>query len=113
MANLYRPPAPSPAAPQNPVTNSSPNSTSATQYILNDTSLAALVLPDGARHLFFQDNNGLILHAIHSVTEDQWTVHPSLDLHSSPKNHTPIAATVYSLTELQDDVNMGTVTVNN
>lgn len=92
--------------------SSSPNSTNATQYILNDTSLAALVLPDGDRHLFFQDNNGTIRRAIKSLTESQWTISPSLDLGSSPKNHTPIAATVYSWTELKDDGDRKSVTVN-
>ena len=105
LANFHSPPAPSPTAPQNPAPKSSPNSTIATQYILNDTSLAALVLSDGDRHLFFQDNNGLIRRVIRSASENQWAIDPSRNLSSSPKSNTPLAATAYSDTEIFNEYN--------
>ena len=78
-----------------PVPTSSPNLTSAIQYFLNDTSLAALILPSGARQLFFQDNNGIIRGAIRSASKNQWTISPDLNLSSNSKRNTPLAATIY------------------
>ncbi|KAM0799383.1 hypothetical protein BDR22DRAFT_910741 [Usnea florida] len=92
LSTTTNPPTPSPTAPQNHTTE--PIST--TQYILNDTSLAAIVLSDGDRHVFFQDSNGSIRHAIRSASENQWTISISLNLSSRPKNHTPLAANGYS-----------------
>lgn len=88
---------------------SSPNTTSIAQYILNDTSLAALVLPNGDRQLYFQDSSGSIRRAIRSASENQWTISPSLDLNSyldylsNPRNYTPLSATVYNAIEVADD----------
>ena len=92
LANFRSQPAPSATAPQNPANTSSPQSTNAIQYVLNDTSLAAIVLPGGDRHIFFQDNNGSIRRAIRSASENLWTISQSLNLSSTPKNHTPLAA---------------------
>ena len=89
LASSYSPPA----------TTSSRNLTSAAQYILDDTSLAALIIPNGDRHLFFQDNNGSIRHAIRTGSDKQWTISPYLNLSANPKTHTPLAATVYNEAE--------------
>ena len=69
------------------------------QYILNDTSLAAVLADDGDRHLFFQDNTGLIRRAVRVESNGQWTT--SLNLNASanpyPKRHTPLTASGLSL----------------
>ena len=71
--------------------------THAPQIILNDTSLAAVSLSNGDRHLFFQDNTGLIRRAVRVESNGQWTTSPNLnastDLSSNPKRHTPLTAT--------------------
>ena len=73
-------------SPSNPVI------TLAEQYILNDTSLAALILANGDRHLFFQDNTGLIRRAVRTASNNQWSTSPTLSVDSNAKNHTPLAA---------------------
>ena len=74
-----------------------PNITHAPQYILNDTSLAAVFLSNGDRHFFFQDNTGLIRRAVRVESNGQWTTSPNLnasaDASSNPKRHTPLTAT--------------------
>lgn len=92
-----------PSRPQNPVTSSRPTTTSAAQYILNDTSLAALVLAYGDRQLFFQANNGSIRSAVFTESENQWNLSTYFDLSSNPKSHTPLAATVYNSVESIND----------
>ena len=82
-------------APLNTVTTSNPKTTSAAQYILNDTSLAALFLDSGDRQLFFQDNNGSIRRAIRTASDEPWVISPHFNLSASSKKHTPLAATVY------------------
>lgn len=94
--------------PQNPRPATSPNITHAAQFILNDTSLAALSLPNGDRQLFFQDSTGLIRRAIRTTSSSQWSTSPYLNTSTtvntstaqyvnapiSPKNYTPLAVTV-------------------
>ena len=84
LAHFYSPPAPQ-----------SHNITPTAQFILNDTSLAALSLSNGDRHLFFQDNTGRIRRAIRTESNNQWSTGPYLNLSSNPKNYTPLVATVY------------------
>ncbi|KAF6235742.1 hypothetical protein HO173_005937 [Letharia columbiana] len=90
--SLYKPPrVSSPPAP---------NITYTPQYILNDTSLAAVSLSNGDRHLFFQDNTGLIRRAVRVESNGQWTTSPNLNasadpsskLSSNPKRNTPLTA---------------------
>ena len=81
---------------------SNPKITSAAQYILNDTSLAALILPSGDRQLFFQDNNGSIRRAIRTASDEQWVISPYFNLSASSKKHTPLAATVYNDAEARE-----------
>lgn len=73
-----------------------PDTSSVAPFILNDTSLAAVILPD-ARHLFFQDVNGRIRSAVRTTQSTQWTTSPKTGFGSDPdfgaKNHTPLAAT--------------------
>lgn len=76
----------SPPAPQNP------NTTRVAQHILNDTSLAAISLPNGDRQLFFQDNTGLIRHAIRTGINGQWNTSSYLNISSNPENNTPLVA---------------------
>ncbi len=66
----------------------------AAQYILNDTSLAAVSLANGDRHLFFQDNTGLIRRAIRTASNGQWSTSSYLNASSNAKQHTPPAAII-------------------
>lgn len=76
------------------------NITYTPQYILNDTSLAAVSLSNGDRHLFFQDNTGLIRRAVRVESNGQWTTTPNLnasadpssEVISNPKRNTPLTA---------------------
>ena len=84
LAKICSPPAPSP--PQ--------------QYILNDTSLAALHFENDDRQLFFQDVNGTIRRAIYTASTSHWTTSRELYVPSSAKNHTPLAVVGTSATEV-------------
>lgn len=75
-----------PAAPANPVNSS------ITQQILNDTSLAAVTMGSGDRHLFYQDLNGLIQQVFYTASEDQWIVNTSPVGISDARYLTPMAA---------------------
>ena len=62
--------------------------------ILDDTSMAALVLPNGDRRLFFQDLSGVIRQAFYSAASRQWRADVKYIVASNAKNHTPIAVVV-------------------
>ncbi|CAD6592462.1 MAG: hypothetical protein ASARMPREDX12_006139 [Alectoria sarmentosa] len=111
VSTITSPPVQSPTASLNPVTTSSPKSTSAAQSILDDTSLAALVLPGGDRHFFFQDNNGFIRRAVRSASENQWTISSPLNLSSNPKSLTPLTASVYDAIEVEDEGVLGPIVI--
>ena len=90
----------SPPAPPNPKITPHPNITVAPHYILNDTSLAAVSLSNGDRHLFFQDNTGLIRRAVRVQSNGQWStslnlnasMDPAMNFTFNPKKHTPLTA---------------------
>lgn len=86
----------SPSAPQNH------NITPAAQFILDDTSLAAISLANGDRQLYFQDNSGLIQRAIRTATNNQWSTsaNQNLSSNSNPKNYTPLAVIVDDLSSV-------------
>ena len=83
-----------PSTPDSP-TPRTPTNTSTAQYILNDTSLAAAILPNGDRHLYFQDSTGRIRYLIRTASTDQWNTSPDLNISASAKNHTPLAVTAF------------------
>ena len=59
---------------------------------LNDTSLASVITADKNRHLFFQDVNNTIRHAIFAASQNAWL--PSIGFINSPrqpKKYTPIS----------------------
>ena len=89
--------------PAPPVTTSDPRITSSAQYILNDTSLAALGLPSGERQMFFQGNNGSIRRATRTASDEQWVISPYFYLSASSKQHTPLAVTVYNMDDSRAD----------
>ena len=61
------------------------------QFILDDTSLAAIYYSDGTRYLFFQDPTGLIRSVVR--TDNQWsTKNLNLATGLNAKNCTPLAA---------------------
>ena len=96
LAHFY-----SPSAPPNPKVTSHPNVTRPAQYILNDTSLAAVSFPNGDRHLFFQNNAGLIQRVLRTASDNHWSMSANDDLSSSsnPKNYTPLAVDLFGDTQ--------------
>ena len=56
--------------------NAPPPSPPPLQQIINDTSLAATVLANGDRHLFFQDPQGAIRRVIRTASATQWNLEP-------------------------------------
>lgn len=65
---------------------------SITQQILNDTSLAAIYMNDGDRHVFFQDPKGDIQQVIYAASQDQWIVRTNPTGISDARHLTPLAA---------------------
>ena len=67
---------------------------------LNNTSLAAVTTPDGNRHIFLQDINGTLRHAVYSSAANFWL--PDADFLlppvpvSPPRLGTPITATCHT-----------------
>ena len=77
-----------------PFTHSSSQPSNA-QYILNDTSLAAVILPNNDRHLYFQDGTGRIRYVICTASNNQWNTSPDSNSNASAKNYTPLAVTAF------------------
>ena len=73
-----------------PLTSHYNSSTPTTQYILDDTSLAAISSSDGNRYLFFQDPTGLIRTVVR--TNNQWSTNLNPATSLNAKNYTPLAA---------------------
>ena len=61
------------------------------KQILNDTSLATVILSNGDRRLFFQDLSGSIRQAFYSSATQQWRAVVGSVVASDARNHTPIA----------------------
>ena len=68
------------------------SSTPSINTILNDTSLAATILANGDRHVYFQDSAGFVRLATCS-SSGQWHVSPRSNISSNPQDRTPLAAT--------------------
>lgn len=64
--------------------------TPTTQFLLNDTSLAALSDSNGNRYLFFQDPTGLIRGVVR--TDSEWSTSLNLGTSINAKYYTPLAA---------------------
>lgn len=62
------------------------------QTILNDTSLAAILLSNGDRHLFFQGPEGSIHRVIHAASASQWILDTTPVVTSDARHLTPMAA---------------------
>ena len=62
--------------------------------ILNDTSLAASIVSNGDRHLFFQDSTGNIRRAVRTTAAGYWGMTAQTSNTSSARNHTPLSVTV-------------------
>ena len=98
MANPSTPDSPTARTPTNtrtPTNARTPTDASAAQYILNDTSLAAAILPNNDRHLYFQDSTGRIRYVIRTASTNQWNTGPDSNIGASAKNHTPLAVTAF------------------
>lgn len=61
------------------------------KQILNDTSLATVILSNGDRRLFFQDVSGSIRQAFYSPGTQQWRAEVGYVVALDARNHTPIA----------------------
>ena len=72
-----------------PTTSVTPRLTD--KQILNDTSLAIVILSNGDRRLFFQDLSGSIRQAFYSPATQQWRADVGYVVASNARNHTPIA----------------------
>ena len=83
-----------PSTPDSP-TPRTPTNASIAQYILNDTSLAAAILPNNDRHLYFQDSIGRIRYVIRTASTNQWNLSPDSNITTSAKDHTPLAVTAF------------------
>ena len=77
----------SPTKPQKPFNNS------VMPTILNDTSLAAAVLTNGDRHLFFQGADGSLRRITHTEATNQWILDKTPVVISDARDLTPM--TVY------------------
>ena len=83
--------------PSNSTSTSNSSSLIFTRGVLNDTSLASVITFDGNRHIFLQDINGTLRHAVFSSTTNLWL--PNVDYlwpHASiptPRLGTPVVAT--------------------
>lgn len=73
-----------------PLTSHYDSITPSAQFILDDTSLAAISSSDGNRYLFFQDPTGLIRSVVR--TDNQWSTNLNLATGLNAKNYTPLAA---------------------
>lgn len=60
--------------------------------ILNDTSLASVIDSNNDRHLFFQENTGVIRHLWY--LDSSWKTSVDFTAASDAKNHTPMAAVI-------------------
>ena len=60
--------------------------------VVDDSSLAALTTPDGNRHVFFQDNRGMIRQAIYVQSTKSWTARINYVVAMDARNLTPISA---------------------
>ena len=75
----------SPTTPQKPVNSSVMPS------ILNDTSLAAAILTNGDRHLFFQGAEGSLRRVVHTAATSQWILDKTPVVISDARHLTPMA----------------------
>lgn len=78
---------------------------------MDNTSIAAITLPNGNRHVYFQENTGALRRAIFSSQAGVWRVSDDVaQIASRPENNTPLAV-VRSLEEYDaGDENVSTLT---
>ena len=94
FAKFSSQPVANPSTPDSP-TARTPTNGSTARHILNDTSLAAVILPNNDRHLYFQDSTGHIRYVIRTASTNQWSTSPDSNISASAKNHTPLAVTAF------------------
>ena len=69
----------------------SPANSSVIPSILNDTSLAAAILTNGDRHLFFQGAKGSLHRVVHTAATSQWILDRTPVVISDARHLTPMA----------------------
>ncbi|KAL8794416.1 MAG: hypothetical protein Q9195_003003 [Heterodermia aff. obscurata] len=72
--------------------------------VLNDTSIAAITMPNGDRRVFFQERSGIIRQAKYSTSAQEWAAESTENFQviDDARNHTPLAAMNYSDYEFGD-----------
>ena len=101
------PPTPQKPYDTTPPTPQEPLNSSVTQTILNDTSLAAAVLANGDRHLFFQGAEGSLRRIVHTAATSQWILDKSPIVVSGARHLTPMTVHIQDAAEVQVGVGHG------
>ena len=84
-----------------------------TNGALNDTSLAAIQLATGDRHLFFQDINGTLRHAVFSKAFNKWLEYVDFIIPDRPPRcHTPLTTLDISTGVTSSDIFICYIDVN-
>ena len=85
------------ASPSNSTSSPNTSSPTLTRGVANDTVLASVMTSDGNRHVFLQDINGTLRHAVFSSTANLWLPDVGYLLPPAPispeRPRTPITAT--------------------
>lgn len=59
---------------------------------MENTSLAAITLPNGNRHVYFQETSGAFRRALYSFQANEWQADPNATPAGDAKNNTPLVA---------------------
>ena len=60
--------------------------------VLNDTSLATVATLGGNRHVYYQDQSGLLRESVYFAPTQNWSSPLSYTIATNAKNFTPISA---------------------
>ncbi|KAI4148403.1 MAG: hypothetical protein LQ340_005104 [Diploschistes diacapsis] len=87
--------------------NSTGNSTSGPGGVLansiaNDTSLASVETSNGSRHMFYQDGNGSVQHAVYTSSQSSWSIQLGEMGLNDVRNKSPMAAVRCNLRQVLD-----------
>lgn len=74
--------------------------------ILNDTSLAAAVLANGDRQLYFQDTTGSLRRVTRTTSSNQWITNPGPIISSGTRDNTPLAVTAINRSDRSEEVKL-------
>ena len=63
--------------------------------LVDNSTFSIVTLPNGDKHLFFQENGGNIRQAVYQAADQSWATSSSFILASNAKYNTPISANYY------------------